>query len=664
MIFSKVSYIIISTVPILGKREIEMSLAENSFRDLYLPYFDDLKEPNDEGFIPCICPFHDDHKASAGIQSHNGVIHCFTCGSFSPAQAISKLADVTLSEAIDIVDRFRHEGNLQETHDTFTVKIPQPNQKLDDLATLSQSLFHPDLQIVKEYEASRGITFETLQQNGCGFLPGEKTKWGRDSLVFPYFVNGHCIAIRYRDFLSNKGGEPSHFTLWQIDRLDEDPEVVILCEGETDALRTYQTLKGELPVLSTPTATFKDEWKREFLGVKQVILIPQDDEASMKMIQKAYRVLGDKLTVAKLPWRKKEFGNDAVDWLRYHSEEEYREFILSFVTPLQKRILTGTELVEAADMSQDWMVENLLARRQICIIGGQPKSMKTWLALNLVRTLLQPGELFCGITSLQSLGATKKVLFIEEEGPLGELKSRAEKVLQGTSWQENTYWSHHRGFQWDSEGCVTEIEDLIQEKNIDLLIVDPFHRTYAVDENSASEMGTVWKRIFQLLTKFDQLSIVILHHFSKGGTIYERWASFRGSSRTAAEADLGIFIEKLPRSEGNGIRMLVDGRAIPILQPENGDEAFKLEFKDTGTFVPNLGKITISKWRALVAELEERDEWEVIEAAKYFEVTANTIHTWVAKAIDPETHRPIIVVEKPAPGRPSLLRLVREDNDE
>src|SRR6185295_17401012 len=105
-----------------------------------------------------------------------------------------------------LIDLFRRERQLTEKINTFVNYLPVPNPRFNTLAELSRQLMGPDHQVVQWYLEARALKYETLIERGVGYLPAQHTNWHRDSLVFPYYLNGRCTGIRYRDEGGNKGG--------------------------------------------------------------------------------------------------------------------------------------------------------------------------------------------------------------------------------------------------------------------------------------------------------------------------------------------------------------------------------------------------------------------------------------------------------------------------
>jgi len=161
-----------------------------------------------------------------------------------------------------------------------------------------------------------------------------------------------------------------------------------------------------------------------------------------------------------------------------------------------------------------------------------------------------------------------RTLFIEEEGELQNFSERCQLVLRGTGWEEQCVWLHHSGIRLDDQSWIEKLSDYITKYQPDVVFLDPFARTFGVDEDSSTEMGKVFRSLSYLMMKHRHISIVILHHTTKHSVIGQRWGCLRGSSKIGAEADLGIFCER--RVHGKGINVIIDGRDIVSPQMTNG----------------------------------------------------------------------------------------------
>lgn len=607
------------------------------YYEFYSRYLELPSKTSKEGFINVKCPIHHDSNPSAGVDVQTGVFNCHVCGAFSPAKFLHAVQpSISLEDAYAVVEDYKHTHGVIEKIETFS-KTRVRNPKWDSMYEEAMSVDLSKIDFAIEYAEARGLSMETLKEAGVGYLPASKTHWKRDSLVFPYFYNGHVVGLRYRDRNGSKGGEEGcFFTLWGVDDLDNGQRVALLAEGESDRLRMLQVLRQNglpYPVVSTPTGAFKDEWAREFEGYTRVLLVPQADGQASKMIDQTGKILKNKFGLIQLPWRRKQMGKDFCDWLRYNEDVDFISRVEAIVGDSNRKIMSGLDFKSVANKPRRYLINRLLARRQVAVIAGPPKNMKTWFVLNMVRSMIT-GEELGGIPDLHGGPdhKTVRVLIIEEEGDEEELYQRASNVLQGTDWEQRTFWAHHLGVRLTDEDWVREIEEFVHDNQIDCIILDPLQRMHSGDENSVADMGEVWNNIHRLTSRFKHLSIIVLHHFNKSGDIATGWNAIRGSSRTAAEADLGIFIEKRAKSEGVGIKVKFDGRTLPDMETPDGKDVFKFAFSgDNGLFTLSSGKVMVSKHEAFFAELRDRGNWTLEEAAKHFGCSVQVVRGWMSK---------------------------------
>jgi len=607
-------------------------MSQARYYEFYSPYLD-LKSIKENGFTECHCPFHTDSSPSAGVNLVSGVFNCFQCGrNYSPAKFYSELTGASYQEARCLIENYLIENKLYEHTDNFVKATPGKNPRFEKLLKLSEEI--DEQEIALDYAEGRGLTLETLKTLGVRYAKAENTHWNRESLLFPYYYNGYVVGLRYRDSEGNKSGEPGcHYTLWGFESIRNENRIVIITEGESDRAALCQITKFAFPVISTPGAVFRKEWEREFSGFNKVILIPHADDAGQKQITSAKSILNGKLNVYNLNWKRGQIGKDLCDWLVSNDPNELIRDINGLAKVSKKTsIMTGLEFKQEADKPRRFFIENLFARGQVAVIAGPPKNKKTLFTLDLLRVILTPNEPFFGKENLRSCADNCKVLFLEEEGDIEELYERAERVLNGTNWQSNVYWGHRVGLKIDSDEGTQEIINFIDDKKIDLLILDPFSKMFVCEEDKATDIGIVWNNIDRILQTCPNVGIIMLHHFSKNGTINDTWNALRGSSRIAASADLGIFLQNRESKEPVGVKFRLDGRTLKDLKAHDGGDIFKTVFNPTtGRFRIDEGTVIVDKSQKLVDATKDNGPWKVEDAAKYIGVTTVTVRNWVKK---------------------------------
>jgi len=116
--------------------------------------------------------------------------------------------------------------------------------------------------------------------------------------------------------------------------------------------------------------------------------------------------------------------------------------------------------------------------------------------------------------------------------------------------------------------------EVCEDYQPDLIIFDPLQRTHSKVEDRAWEMGEVWDRLHELVLRFTDAAVLVVHHLGKRQGVDTGWDAFRGSSRSSGEANVGIFLEKTDKTKqatGDHILLLrLEGRDIPPLTDSRG----------------------------------------------------------------------------------------------
>lgn len=227
------------------------------YKGRYEGLLGELPDPNDEGEISIICPFHEDQKKSASINVKNGLFHCFACNQNHNYLTFKKNYEA-------------EHGHFLEEEDAVTKAIP--DQTIRDLhfALVTRQ------DIIDRLEVERGVFMPTLKKWQIGWH--ERTN--RVSIPIRD-ENGVCVNIRLYSFtakgsqkmLSWKAGY-GKARLWPLDSLTHD-KYVVLCEGEMDRLILEE--RGINSITSTGGAkTWKSEWSKQFIGLKVYIVYDND----------------------------------------------------------------------------------------------------------------------------------------------------------------------------------------------------------------------------------------------------------------------------------------------------------------------------------------------------------------------------------------------------
>lgn len=571
------------------------------FYELYLEA--KLGRANDQGWVNfrCVLPTHggDDRDDHGAINVDSGNYRCMkpSCmaealdklGKHPTSQILTPSEYLRLTKGWDqwtaetIINEYRLEHmtakkNGQYDHDdtgfskTFSVL---PKSVLDMLRA-AQDALDPDLDIIYEYCTSRGIRFETLQAAGAGYLPDYL---GKEYIALPYWAGRQLVGVRLRGWhgTNKRTIKNSSFTLFGSDQLlASSSRTAVVVEGETDTLCLRQALAdhgfGDVPVVGVPGVGFRLEWSRHFANYSRVIAVPQSDRPSQVVLLNNLReAFPRRLEVVTLPWPPHIFGgNDVSDFLRAggtHADDLVQLLGLSSddVEPIPY-VSDEERLYNIAKQKPDWLIEGLIERGTKTLIVGEPKSYKTWVALNLAWSVVS-GDAFMGNRDWRPKGSDMSVMLVEEEGSPYRLAERVVKVWDGKRTGRFRV-IHRQGVKLDDEESFSTLRQEVLRFRPDLLVLDPYASLHLQDENTVQGTMLVQDALNTILRALPSVAIVTLHHTPKEASGPRGSGALWGASDVLikiARKDSGLIEfqtreRDLPDEREGGIEFLFDAR--------------------------------------------------------------------------------------------------------
>jgi hypothetical protein len=204
-------------------------------------------------------------------------------------------------------------------------------------------------------------------------------------------------------------------------------------------------------------------------------------------------------------------------------------------------VVSASALETPAAASPPWLIEQLWTHEAVGIIGGAPKSCKTWLALEMA-VAVASGSPCLGSFAVPAAG---RVLLYAAEDSAAALRLRLESLAR-----------HHRcelrnldirvitaeSLRLDSDADQKRMEmTLILHRPV-LLLLDPLVRLHSIDENAAGEIAALLGYL-RGLQRRSNVAIALVHHARKnvsvsGGAGY----SLRGSSDLYAWVDSFLYL--------------------------------------------------------------------------------------------------------------------------
>ena len=210
------------------------------------------------------------------------------------------------------------------------------------------------------------------------------------------------------------------------------------------------------------------------------------------------------------------------------------------------RLLTVDEVLNMP--RPKWLIEGILKEGTLAVLYGEPKSTKSFVALDWAASLSEGDDWFDFTTP-----HPRDVVYVQAESPwgLGD-RLKAWREARGTKPERLRFLYHPINMldASDRESLVTLIRE--EAVNPGLIILDTMARTFGGgDENSASDMGA-FVRNADLLKEELGTAILVVHH---PGRNVKRGP--RGSTALYGALDTMMLMEKKGKPE-----RLADGTTV------------------------------------------------------------------------------------------------------
>jgi AAA domain len=214
------------------------------------------------------------------------------------------------------------------------------------------------------------------------------------------------------------------------------------------------------------------------------------------------------------------------------------------------------------ELAERWLVEQLWCARSVGVIGGAPKSAKTWLGLDMALSVAT-GTLCLGKYAVPEPGPV--VVYLAEDALL-VVRERIEGMAR------------HRGLDLDQvEIYVITAPVLRLDRNPDrarlwetarqirprLVLLDPLVRLHGIDENHAGAVAELLA-YFRSMQRQLGLSVLLVHHTRKnGGDGVAAGLGLRGSGDIHAFGDSNLYLQRTQEH----LMLSSEHRAAPAAPP-------------------------------------------------------------------------------------------------
>ena len=203
-------------------------------------------------------------------------------------------------------------------------------------------------------------------------------------------------------------------------------------------------------------------------------------------------------------------------------------------------VVRASEL-ETPACQQSWLIERLWTHQAVGIIGGSPKSGKTWLALEMAVSVASGSPCF-GTFPVFSPGP---VLLYAAEDSAATLRSRVETLARLHKVNFDRLDVHIitvDSLRLDRRDHQDRLESTLHAYKPALLLLDPLVRVHAIDENVAGQVAALLGYLRSLQRKTGA-AIAVVHHVRKNSSpTGAAGNSLRGSGDLYAWLDSFLYL--------------------------------------------------------------------------------------------------------------------------
>jgi hypothetical protein len=226
----------------------------------------------------------------------------------------------------------------------------------------------------------------------------------------------------------------------------------------------------------------------------------------------------------------------------------------------------GLPVIRAADLAAapqtpPWLIEPLWAAAGVGVLGGSPKSGKTWLGLELAVAVASATPCLDRFP-VRTPGAV--LVYLAEDAlhvvrdRLAALAAHRRLPLERLDLHVITAAS----LRLDDPADLRRLDETIAALRPRLLLLDPFVRLHKSDENNAQEVAAILDRLRTLQRTFE-VAIVLVHHTRKNGARGRDGQALRGSGDLWAWGDSNLYL----MSQQGRLRLSIEHRAAPAPDP-------------------------------------------------------------------------------------------------
>lgn len=315
--------------------------------------------------VKVLCPFHDDHRPTASINTEEGLFHCFACNvGYNEAQFLAKLNGIALRDAYKLVAK-----NNEETTDFMLV----------EKANLWSN--KPFLQKVE----GLGLSQKLINDLNLGMVKDDRN---RMYLAIPIYYQKVLVDVRQYNILKIQGvakmtarkGAQNGF-VFPHDIWIQDTRKTYLFEGEKDAMIGRQLGLNAISLTGGANAKPNDYVIGAFKG-RDVVVCYDNDEAGRSGMKQVYQAL---ITTARSvhyvdisPLARQDKG-DFADAMKTYTTDDF--------LAIPEQSFQSLEIDETQTALSDALLGNIVKRELHTVVGvsgefqdsyATPTAVRVW----------------------------------------------------------------------------------------------------------------------------------------------------------------------------------------------------------------------------------------------------------------------------------------------
>ncbi|CAH6911312.1 putative AAA family ATPase [Vibrio chagasii] len=232
---------------------------------------------------------------------------------------------------------------------------------------------------------------------------------------------------------------------------------------------------------------------------------------------------------------------------------------------------------------ESWWMDGALCPGTVSLIAGAPKVKKSFFAMGMSMAAACGGEFL-----EHNFTRPLRIMWVQAEIQRGFLKQRFENLVepfnpeQVSMIRKNFLMSDRLELILEQENEFLKLARTISYHKPDLVIIDPLFNFTLCEENDASKVRQLLRRIGSMRSIVSGLSVLVVHHAKKEIDEDDPFSGIRGSGAFRGYYDFGVMLT--PTKEGHR-KVYFDARNRSEIEPmmldvdERGKWS-KVQFKD------------------------------------------------------------------------------------